>query len=440
MKSRDHKGVSLTVPTLPTFRIRVGLIGFLAALLPIGLLSIGLGVPAAQAGNWDGISTWETAYVTRIVDGDTLIVADVLTSAESRIRLLGINAPEKPSGSTPGQCGGLEATQALSEILPVGTLVRLLSSDPKSKGKANRPQRVVLTQNPITQEFDQDIAWGMAERGWGLWFTVAKEASMSFIYRDVIARAQANKTGMWNPQLCGELEQPEASIDLKISRGTSAADEWVVVRNSGAADVDVSGWTIRDSGNQGWIVLPGGSILSPGDYRVIHTGFKPRLASDPRALYANLKSQLYPEPVKQPYLFGDGVYMLDRNGNYRFWRQYPCTIDCEADPLNGSVVIEDFSLGKKRGATRAATQWLRLLNRGTSTQCLDGFRIETGNTRYRLPSGTCLAPGGTWLLRVGKGQTTSSTTYLGRTTPVFWLSGTATLFSDQDQIIARRSW
>jgi endonuclease YncB( thermonuclease family) len=430
---------------MPSSRIRTACVGLIAALLPLavlplGVLPQGLGMSAAQAGNWDGISTWETAYVTRIVDGDTLIVADVLTNATSRIRLLGINAPEKPNGTHPGQCGGLEATQALTDILPVGTLVRLLSSDPNSKGKADRPQRVVLTQNPESKEFDQDIAWGMAERGWGLWFTVAKEASMSSIYRDVIARAQEQKIGIWNPQLCGELEQPEASIDLKISRGTSASDEWVIVRNSGSADVDVSGWTIRDSGNQGWIVLPGGSILSPGDYRVVHTGSKPPLANDPRALYANLKTRLYPEPIKQPYLFGDGVYMLDRNGNYRFWRQYPCTIDCENDPLNGSVIIEDMSLGKKKGTTRASTQWLRLLNRSAETQCLDGYRIETGNTRYRLPSGTCLPPGGTWIMHGGKGINSMTSAYLNRRTPVFWLSGTATLLSDQDQVIARRSW
>lgn len=432
-----------------SFRFSAGFIGFLVALFPLGVLPVGSGsaglvTTAAHAGNWDGVTTWETAYVSRIVDGDTLIVKDVLTNQSSRIRLLGINAPEKTHSTVAGQCGGAEAMQALSEILPIGTLVRLLSADQNSKGLADRPQRVVLAQNPETQEFDQDIAWGMAERGWGLWFTVAKEASMSSIYRDVIARAQEQRIGIWNPQLCGELEQPDSSIDLRISRGTSAADEWVIVRNSGTADVDLSGWTIRESGNQGWIVLPGGSILSPGDYRVVYTGYKPRLANDPRALYANLKTRLYPEPIKQPYLFGDGVYLLDRYGNYRFWRQYPCTIDCENDPLGGSVVIQDMSLGKKRGEKRAATQWMRLLNRGTETRCLDGYRIETGNTRYRLPSGTCIPPGGTWMMHGGKSgvksRAASSTVYLGRKTSIFWLTGTVTLFSDQDQIIARRSW
>lgn len=422
-------------------RSRLALAGFAAALLPLTFL------PAnpVQAAPWDGVQAWETAIVSRIVDGDTLLVNDSVTGAESRIRLLGINSPEKDAKAKGGQCGGWQAMDALSALLPLGTTVRLLSSDPNSRGKDARPQRVVLAQNPITGEYDFDVAWAMAERGWGLWFTVAKEASMSSLYREVIAGAQARKEGMWNPNLCGELEQPDASIDLRITRGainSSPTDEWVTVRNTGAADVDLSGWTLRDSGNTGWFTFPGGSIINPGDFRVVHTGVRPSTANDPRSLYANARVRLYPDPGtgRPNTLLGDGSYLLDRYGNYRFWREYPCTIECAADPLNGSIIIEDISLGKKRGKARAATQWMRLLNRSDTTQCLDGYRIETGNTRYRFPSGTCIAPGGTWSLRVGKGRPLSNTAFLGKTVPVLWTSGSIAIYSDMDQVIARRSW
>jgi endonuclease YncB( thermonuclease family) len=422
-------------------RLRLALAGCTAALLPLTFLA----ASPAQAGPWDGVQAWETAIVQRIVDGDTLIVNDQVTGAESRIRLLGINSPEKDAKAKGGQCGGWQAMDALSALLPLGSTVRLLSSDPNSRGKDARPQRVVLAQNPITGEYDFDVAWAMAERGWGLWFTVAKEASMSSLYREVIAGAQARKEGMWNPNLCGELEQPDASVDLRITRGannSSPTDEWVTVRNTGAADVDLSGWTLRDSGNTGWFTFPGGSIINPGDYRVVHTGTRPSTANDPRSLYANARVRLYPDPGtgRPNTLLGDGAYLLDRYGNYRFWREYPCTIECAADPLNGSIIIEDISLGKKRGKARAATQWMRLLNRSDITQCLDGYRIETGNTRYRFPSGTCIAPGGTWSLRVGKGRPLSTTAYLGKTVPVLWNSGSITIYSDKDQVIALRSW
>ena len=425
-------------------RLRARLVVLGAVLLPFGLLPLGaITSSPANAGPWDGVQAWETADVTRIVDGDTLIVTDQVTKVESRIRLLGINSPEKDNKSSGGQCGGWQAMDALSELLPLGATVRLLSSDPNSKGKAARPQRVVLAQNPQTGEFDQDIAWAMAERGWGLWFTVAKEAAMSALYRSVIAGAQERRVGMWNPSLCGELEQPDASLDLRISRGSvgsSPTDEWVTVRNIGATDVDLTGWTLRDSGNQGRFVFPVGSVINPGDYREVHTGVRPAGATDPRSLYINLKSRIYTDPGKEPNLVGDGSYLLDRYGNYRFWREYPCTNDCEIDPLKGSVTIADLSLGKKRGKARAATQWVRLQNISAETQCLDGYRLETGNTRYRFPSGTCIAPGGNWLMRVGKGRSTSSTAYLGKTVPVLWTTGSVTMYSDQDQLIARRSW
>ncbi|MSZ58410.1 MAG: hypothetical protein F2697_07725, partial [Actinobacteria bacterium] len=162
-----------------------------AALLPLA--------NPASAGPWDGVRSWETATVKRVVDGDTLIVNDEVTGAESRIRLLGINSPEITTSAHAGQCGGAQARKIMKSLVPVGTRVRLAAVDQASKGKSARPQRVVLAWNPATGEFDQDLAWAMAERGLGVWFTVAKEAAMSSLYREAIAGAQARGVGIWNP-------------------------------------------------------------------------------------------------------------------------------------------------------------------------------------------------------------------------------------------------
>ena len=101
-----------------------------------------LGQPANTP--WSNVQAWETAIVERVVDGDTVIVNDEVTGAQSRVRLLGINAPEKPTTKKPGNCGGEQASQWLTALLPVGTRVRLLSSDRASTGKKKRPQRAVL--------------------------------------------------------------------------------------------------------------------------------------------------------------------------------------------------------------------------------------------------------------------------------------------------------
>lgn len=66
-----------------------------------------------------------TAYtVTRIIDGDTIEVTH--NNTPTRVRLLGIDAPETYAGTrrTP-ECYASESTQALETLLPVGSLVTL---------------------------------------------------------------------------------------------------------------------------------------------------------------------------------------------------------------------------------------------------------------------------------------------------------------------------
>ena len=413
------------------------------------LVALTAAVLAAPAGAsvrtspWDSIQSWETGTVTRVVDGDTMIVTDDVTDVKSRIRLIGINTPETYSATDQvAHCGGWRAKAALEELAPVGTKVRLASLDPASTGKSKRPQRTVLAWNPISQKYDQDLAWAMAERGWGHWFTVADEAAMSSLYREVIKSAQQRKVGIWNPDLCGVNEQPEANILLRVNRSAeSLNDEWVTVRNLGATPIDLSGWRIRDTGNTAIYLFPGGSILSPGDYRIIRSGVGAPGGTDGRTLFIGKKTNLvYNDPGTGPYLVGDAAYLLDRYGNYRFTREYPCLNGCELDALEGSVVISEIFLGKKKGKTRAATQFVRLLNTGATTQCLDGYRIVTGNTTFRFDPGTCLAPGTTWTLRSGDGENTAINHFLDRKISMLWLNGSLTLISDREQVMGERFW
>ncbi len=398
-------------------------------------------VASAKTSPWESIQSWETGTVQRVVDGDTMLVTDDVTGALSRIRFIGINAPEIDGRDHGGQCGGWQAKAALEGLAPVGTKVRLASLDPASKGKADRPQRTVLAWNPISQEYDQDLAWAMAERGWGHWFTVANEAAMSSLYRGVIKSAQQRKVGIWNPNLCGENEQPGANILLRVNRSAGAVnDEWVSVRNLGETPVDLSGWRIRDTGNAAGYTFPEGSVLNAGDYRTIRTGVGTPGGSDGRTLFLGKKSLIYQNPGSGQYLVGDGAYLLDRFGNYRFMREYPCLNRCDLDTLEGSVVISELSLGKKKGETRAATQYVRLFNNGSAAQCLDGYRIETGDTVIRFDPGTCLAPGTTWTLRGGVGKNTGTNRFLARTIPMLWSNGSLKLISDREQIMGERTW
>ena len=410
-----------------------------AALALVTGLLIG---PPAHANPWEGIRAWETARVMRVVDGDTLIVRDAVTNERSRIRLIGINAPEVDTPLSAGWCGGWQATEALKEMLPPGTIVRLLAADQSSQGR-NRPLRVVLAQNRTNGEFDIDVGWAMAERGWGHWFTQRQEANMSSLYRAVIEGAQQRREGIWNPNLCGELEQPEANIELRVARTPtprSLNNEWVVVRNVGDTDVDLSGWTLRHAGNQAWYTMPGGSLLAPGDYRVVRTGSGTPGSPTGHDVYRGHTARLFLPPGREPNLVGNGAYLLDRFGNYRFWREYPCTERCPGDPIANAIVVQDLSIGQGKGKRRINSQFVRLANQGSSTICLDAYQVRSSALTYTIPPGTCLVPGQTWTLHGGRNGANGDSVYLRRKSPMFYLRDTMRLVNDRDQVIIERQW
>jgi endonuclease YncB( thermonuclease family) len=62
--------------------------------------------------------------VARVVDGDTVHVK--VAGRDEDVRLLGIDTPETHKPNTPVECFGLEATKAMTRLLPVGTPVDLV--------------------------------------------------------------------------------------------------------------------------------------------------------------------------------------------------------------------------------------------------------------------------------------------------------------------------
>ena len=85
-----------------------------AALLPI----VAVALVATQE------ATADEYTVVRVVDGDTVDVSSGLWST-TRVRLLNVDAPETVDPSRPVGCLGPEASQRLTELLPVGSPVDL---------------------------------------------------------------------------------------------------------------------------------------------------------------------------------------------------------------------------------------------------------------------------------------------------------------------------
>jgi len=72
------------------------------------------------------------ATVVRVVDGDTIVAK--VGGVEEKVRLIGINTPESVDPRRPVECFGKEASHHTSELLPVGTPIRLVrDAEPRDK-------------------------------------------------------------------------------------------------------------------------------------------------------------------------------------------------------------------------------------------------------------------------------------------------------------------
>ena len=90
-----------------------------AVRLVVGLVAV---ASAACTGPSSATSTDPgSAVVVDVVDGDTLDLS--IGGVIERVRLLGIDTPESVSTTTPDQCFGTEATEALRGLLPPDTAV-----------------------------------------------------------------------------------------------------------------------------------------------------------------------------------------------------------------------------------------------------------------------------------------------------------------------------
>lgn len=79
---------------------------------------------AATVPQPDDQNTTVTATVLFVIDGDTVELE--IAGMTERVRLLGIDAPESVHPSEPEQCFGAEASAALTDLLPIGSMVEVV--------------------------------------------------------------------------------------------------------------------------------------------------------------------------------------------------------------------------------------------------------------------------------------------------------------------------
>lgn len=103
----------------------IGLSGCTAQDAQTGAASEPRSLTSPASDGSDQRATGTPARVAAIIDGDTMH-ARLASGKVERVRLIGIDAPEASTTRTGyAQCGGAQATQALRQLAPIGSEVRL---------------------------------------------------------------------------------------------------------------------------------------------------------------------------------------------------------------------------------------------------------------------------------------------------------------------------
>lgn len=139
-------------------------------------------------------STFQEAYVKRIVDGDTIVVT--IDGKDYKVRFIGINTPESTTEIEPY---GKEATKYTSSMLMGKTIY--LEKDVRNTDKYDRLLRYVWLEIP-TEISNEEIRAKMfnailLENGYAKLFTYPPDVKYAKYLEPLEAEARNNSSGLW---------------------------------------------------------------------------------------------------------------------------------------------------------------------------------------------------------------------------------------------------
>lgn len=470
-------------------RLRLPVVAATAAALVLG--TVGSLAPRSAALDTPGEQTWETGVVHHVSDGDTVAVdvtwasnpaliapprpadpstptatsfcderldADGTMPADGdltgcRVRMIGLQAPETPKGSTPEQCGATDATDALRSVLPKGTRVRLRSIHGDSfdrEHSGGRLLRSIYYQDPTGTWVD--AARAVLGAGGSMWFPfnaddpASAESDHNLEYRRTVDGAMRARRGLWAADHCGRSKPANVRMWVVSDPiGSDVRAERVVVVNDASKALDISGWSVRDS-SLVWFTFPSGTVIPAGDFVRVFTGSGTSGAPTRRDFHFGGPSMVFAnwDPAAG-YFFGDAAYLQDAQpgyslGNMRAWFHYPCDpADC-SDPLVGKVVMGTVEYNPK-GTDTAAGEYVEFRNTTKGTIGLGGYAFGRRGSQYPFPPGTTIAAGATLRLSMGAGTDTRNTLFLGRAASLLSNSGDQLTLANLDHSpVDCRAW
>ncbi|MBO7720520.1 thermonuclease family protein [Candidatus Saccharibacteria bacterium] len=150
--------------------------------------------PKSQASASTIPSNLPSYYVSRVVDGDTIVVSD--GASEQKVRMIGIDTPETKNPKKPVECFGPESSNYLTSLL-AGKIVQLESDSTQSNADVyGRLLRYVYYDN-------QNVNLLMISSGYAFEYLF----NNPYKYHDVFVRAENearnSQKGLWSPSTCG---------------------------------------------------------------------------------------------------------------------------------------------------------------------------------------------------------------------------------------------
>jgi endonuclease YncB( thermonuclease family) len=199
--------------------------------------------------------------VIHVDDGDSLQV--VMDGVDERVRLLGINAPERD------ECLG-DASRDQLEAL-VGDAV-VLGLEPVERDQFGRVLAHVFASDVYVNR--EQVANGLA-----IVFSDPNAFQAELIEAEQLA--ESDRVGMWAPDACGDRTDADGVEIVDIEPDPPGRDEdnldgeYVLIANTSNTDVNLGGFVLRDESTANRYLFDSGFVLEAGAEVAVVSGCSP---------------------------------------------------------------------------------------------------------------------------------------------------------------------
>lgn len=231
----------------------------------------------------------ETAAVSRVIDGDTIVL-----ESGDKVRLLGINSPET------GQPCSSEAKEQM-EVLVLGKNITM-RQDEEDEDSFGRLLRYVWVDNIFVNEY-------MVKQGLAHSYDYGGELKYSGKFAKAQEKAIQQEKCLW--------EQSEHADCFSVSKFSYDAEgddnenlnEEYVVFSSSCGSVQMDGWTLKDESASNLYTFP---VFTAGEEFTLHSGSG---ADSETKLYWGRSQAVWNNE-------GDTLFLRDSDGKLVLYEEY----------------------------------------------------------------------------------------------------------------------